>query len=93
MVCHLARTTLRDFAIVVNTNRNRKVLTVDGLLSPQQLADYLGVPVRTVYAWNHQATGPTPLRVGRHVRYRREDVEAWLEAHADRQEVATDDAA
>lgn len=58
------------------------------LLSPQQLADYLGVPVRTVYAWNHQGTGPTPIRVGKHVRYRRESVEAFLAANTASKEPA-----
>lgn len=53
------------------------------LSSPQALADYLEVPVATIYRWNHHGTGPTVVRVGRHVRYRRSDVEAWLEAHAD----------
>ena len=51
------------------------------LLSPQEFADYVGVPVRTVYAWNHQGTGPTPIKVGKHVRYRREDIEAWLRSN------------
>ena len=58
------------------------------LLSPQQLAEYLGVPVRTVYAWNHEGTGPTPIRVGRHVRYRRDDVEAWLTANTAKEPAA-----
>lgn len=58
------------------------------LLSPQQLADYLGVPVRTVYAWNHQGTGPTPIRVGKHVRYRPSEVDAWLTAHTAEKEPA-----
>ncbi len=49
---------------------------------PETLADYLDVPVRTVYSWNHSGTGPRPIRVGKHVRYRRADVEAWLEAQA-----------
>lgn len=52
---------------------------MDDLISPTQLADYLGVPVRTVYAWNHHGTGPTPIRLGKHVRYRPADVEAWLD--------------
>lgn len=56
----------------------------DDFLSPQGLADYLGVPVSTVYGWRHRHEGPRGLRVGRHVRYRRSDVEAWLEAQADR---------
>lgn len=51
------------------------------LLSPQDLAEWLGVPVRTVYRWNHERSGPQAIRVGKHVRYRRDDVEAWLNAN------------
>ena len=57
---------------------------MDHLLGPQEVADYLGVPIRTVYAWRHRGTGPRGFRVGRHVRYRREDVDAWLEEQADK---------
>ena len=49
------------------------------MLSPDDLAEYLGVPVATVYQWNHHGTGPTPISVGRHVRYRGHDVETWLD--------------
>ncbi|MEU2251165.1 helix-turn-helix domain-containing protein [Streptomyces sp. NPDC019224] len=49
------------------------------LLSPAELASYLGVPVKTVYRWNHMGTGPKPCPVGKHVRYRPADVEAWLD--------------
>ncbi len=55
----------------------------DDFFSPQGLADYLGVPVATVYRWRHRHEGPRGLRVGRHVRFRRADVEAWLELQAD----------
>ena len=50
----------------------------EDLLSPEALADWLGVPLATVYAWNHKATGPRYVRIGRHVRYRASDVEAWF---------------
>ncbi|MEU8676797.1 helix-turn-helix domain-containing protein [Streptomyces sp. NPDC048560] len=49
------------------------------LYSPAALAEYLGVPLKTVYRWNHTGTGPKPCPVGRHVRYRPTDVEAWLD--------------
>ena len=55
----------------------------NALLSPQQLADYLGVPVATVYRWRYESTGPRGIKVGKHVRYRRGDVEAWLETRTD----------
>lgn len=45
-----------------------------------ELAEYLGVPVHTVYSWNAKGTGPKPLKVGRHVRYHWEDIDKWLES-------------
>lgn len=48
------------------------------ILTPDQLADYLSVPVKTVYAWNRRGVGPVRIKVGKHVRYRMADVEAWL---------------
>jgi excisionase family DNA binding protein len=51
------------------------------LLSPRELADWLGIPIGTIYRWNHTGDGPTPLSIGRHVRYRQSDVEDWLNAH------------
>ncbi len=51
----------------------------DQLRSPEQLAEYLGVPVKTVYRWREHGEGPRGFRVGRHVRYRARDVEAWIE--------------
>lgn len=50
------------------------------LYSPEQLATYLGVPLKTVYRWNHTDTGPKFSKIGRHVRYRPADVESWLKA-------------
>ncbi|MBO3752569.1 helix-turn-helix domain-containing protein [Streptosporangiaceae bacterium NEAU-GS5] len=52
------------------------------LLSVAELADFLGVPKKTVYAcW--RTWGLTGYRVGRHLRFRARQVEDWL----DRQEV------
>jgi excisionase family DNA binding protein len=55
----------------------------EDFLSPQELADYLNVPLATVYRWRHLQEGPRGHRVGRHVRFRRSEVEAWLEERAD----------
>jgi excisionase family DNA binding protein len=48
-------------------------------LSPAVLAAELDVPVQTIYAWRVRGLGPRGRRVGRHVRFAREDVNAWLE--------------
>lgn len=52
--------------------------------SPEEIADELGIPVGTVYQWRYKGTGPPGYKIGRHVRYRRSDVDAWLEDRADR---------
>ena len=48
------------------------------LLSAQDLADYLEVPVKTIYTWRHRNTGPRGFRIGKHLRYRWRDIESWL---------------
>ena len=45
------------------------------MLSPEELASYLGVPLATVYRWRSRREGPPGMRVGRHVRYRLRDVD------------------
>ena len=52
------------------------------LLSVKDVADYLQVPVATVYQWNSIGTGPRRHRIGRHVRYRQVDVDAWVDRQA-----------
>ncbi len=37
------------------------------------------MPVGTIYAWRYRSTGPASYKVGRHVRFRRDDVASWLE--------------
>jgi excisionase family DNA binding protein len=51
---------------------------LDQLLTPQDLANYLDVPLNTLYQWRHHGRGPVAFRVGKHIRYRRRDVEAWI---------------
>jgi excisionase family DNA binding protein len=52
------------------------------LASAEEVADFLGVPLNTVYVWNHRRTGPTAHKVGRHLRYKWAEVEAWLDTQA-----------
>lgn len=48
------------------------------LATTQEVATYLGVPVRTIWEWNYKGTGPRCTRVGKYLRFRWEDVDAWL---------------
>jgi excisionase family DNA binding protein len=61
--------------------QEREARTVENhtLMTLQEVAEYLGVPESTIYAWRSKGIGPVGFRVGRHVRYRREAVDAWIE--------------
>ncbi|MDQ3095598.1 MAG: helix-turn-helix domain-containing protein [Actinomycetota bacterium] len=49
------------------------------LWSVDDLAEYVGVPVATVYRWSSRGDGPPGYRVGRHLRFRPVEVERWLD--------------
>lgn len=52
---------------------------LDVLLTPEEVSELLHIPKKTLYQWSYSHTGPKTLKVGRHLRYRRSDVEAWLD--------------
>ena len=49
------------------------------LLSVQEVAELLQVPVSTIYQWQYRGRGPKPMRVGRYLRFDPRDVVRWLE--------------
>jgi excisionase family DNA binding protein len=50
---------------------------MEQLLTPQQIAEKLGVAISTIYQWTH--TGYIPhIKLGRFVRFRESDIEKWL---------------
>lgn len=50
------------------------------MMSQQVVAEMLGVPERTLEQWRYRRVGPAFVKVGRHVRYRVDAVEAWLDS-------------
>ncbi|WP_028849830.1 helix-turn-helix domain-containing protein [Thermocrispum municipale] len=52
------------------------------LLSVEDLSDILGIPVNTLYQWRTKGYGPPGVRIGKHLRYRPDDVNAWLNEQA-----------
>jgi excisionase family DNA binding protein len=51
---------------------------MEQLLTPEDVSKALQIPVKTLYRWRHNGIGPAAIRVGRHLRYRSTDVEAWI---------------
>jgi excisionase family DNA binding protein len=52
------------------------------LLTPDEAADYLQLSPRLLQQWRYVGRGPRFVKAGHAVRYRRADLDAWLDAHA-----------
>jgi excisionase family DNA binding protein len=50
------------------------------LWAVQDVAEYLGVPVATLYQWRTHGQGPAARKVGKYLRYKPDDVMAWFDA-------------
>lgn len=50
------------------------------IISTSAAAEILGVAPGTLRYWRYMDQGPQSFRVGKHVKYRREDIDAWLDA-------------
>ncbi|MGH2827712.1 MAG: helix-turn-helix domain-containing protein [Actinomycetota bacterium] len=56
----------------------RNELPRDRLLSTDEVAHLLQVPVSTVYEWNRRRVGPQPMRIGRRLRYHPAELVRWM---------------
>lgn len=53
---------------------------MEKLLTPDEVSEVLGIPKPTLYsARTRGGDYPPALKIGRHLRYRRSDIEAYLE--------------
>lgn len=50
----------------------------ESLWTPDQLAAFLRLPEKTLRKWRSERTGPTWLKIGRHVRYEPQQIRIWL---------------
>ena len=53
---------------------------LEPVLTTSELAAHLGVLVQTIHDLRHARRGPRGFRVGRELRYRLSEVQAWVEA-------------
>jgi excisionase family DNA binding protein len=49
------------------------------MIDVRTLAEYLGVPVSTVYDWRVNRKGPVGYRFGKHIMFAVADVRTWVE--------------
>ncbi len=52
------------------------------LWSVDDVAEFLGLPRATLYTWSSRRQGPTPYKVGRHLRYDPREVHDWVRAQS-----------
>lgn len=60
----------------------------NGWIGIEQLSAEINIPVRTIYSWRSRGLGPRGATFGRHVRFKREDVDAWIATLYDPRPVA-----
>jgi excisionase family DNA binding protein len=53
---------------------------LEPLIDVEELAEYLGVPVTTIYDWRTRGKGPQAYRFGKRLKFAVSDVRAWLAA-------------
>jgi excisionase family DNA binding protein len=52
-------------------------------MTTEDVSKVYKVPVATIYKWRGEGKGPRALKVGKHLRFRPEDVEAYLDEMAE----------
>lgn len=57
------------------------VIDHNALLTEAQAAQVLSLSIRTLQSWRGRGSGPQFVRAGRAVRYRRSDIEEWVESN------------
>ncbi len=54
-------------------------LGLEPLVGVEELAEYLGVPVQTIYDWRLSGRAPRAYKFGKHLRFAASDTAEWLE--------------
>ena len=64
-----------------NTQQERRMSSPHKSLNERAAAEHLGLSVRTLQKRRFERQDPPYLKIGRSVRYRLEDLDAFLDAH------------
>lgn len=62
---------------------------LEPLMDINELADYLGVPVTTIYDWRSRNAGPPAYRFGKHLKFAVSDVSVWIESQRESRHSST----
>lgn len=62
----------------MTTNHRSPHPELEPLLDITELAEYLGVPLSTVYDWRARGLGPRAHRFGKRLKFALSDVQTWM---------------
>ncbi|MFV0532428.1 MAG: helix-turn-helix transcriptional regulator [Cumulibacter sp.] len=68
----------------------RPVPGLEPVLTTSRLTAHLGVPVQTIHDLRHSGRGPRGIHVGRELRFRVSEIEAWLANLEEHDDAAAD---
>ena len=57
------------------------VVNMPKLLTEEEAAEFLQIPVRTLQSWRYRKQGPAYVKMGHAVRYRVELLDTWVDQH------------
>ncbi|SEO56994.1 helix-turn-helix domain-containing protein [Amycolatopsis saalfeldensis] len=63
----------------MSRNPRVRLVSVEGLWTPDELSVYLDIPEKTLRDWRLKNYGPPWHRLGKHVRYDPAAVRTWLD--------------
>lgn len=69
-----------ELLMAIHEEQRRSNAMPPELLTPSEVAEFLGVDERTVRTWVHEKLVPAPITVGRVKRWRRAELLAWIQA-------------
>jgi predicted DNA-binding transcriptional regulator AlpA len=55
------------------------------LFDTAELSQYLSVDRSTLYGWRYEGLGPLWHRIGGRIKYRKEDVDAWVQEQKEKE--------
>ena len=68
-------------AIAARVVEEPRMDAVRDVMTTEQAADYLQMSRQRLEIWRHHGKGPRFVKLARMVRYRRNDLDFWLEQH------------
>ena len=56
-------------------------MNADHLMTPAEVGEWLKVTPNALAQWRFRGAGPRYVKLGRHVRYQRSDITAWIDSN------------